>query len=92
MISAAQLQSENELKYTGFWPRVGASIIDTLIVAVITLPLLLQIYGRAYMESDALFLGTADLLISWVLPCIAIIAAGRRMSRALGTFTKGEPS
>ncbi|WP_066960998.1 RDD family protein [Microbulbifer sp. Q7] len=62
------------LEYTGFWPRVGASIIDTLMFMVITLPLLLVIYGWAYIESDALFLGTADVLINWVFPCIAIIA------------------
>lgn len=63
-----------ELEYTGFWPRVGASIIDTLIVMIATLPLLLLIYGWAYMESDTFIHGAADVLINWVFPCIAIIA------------------
>ena len=61
-------------KYTGFWPRVGASLIDTIIIIVITFPILISIYGWEYFEGDSFVAGFADFILSWVFPLIAIIA------------------
>lgn len=63
----------NDLEYVGFWLRVGASIIDTLLLGVFTWPLLNHIYGPSYWRTTALVKGPADFLISWVLPAITII-------------------
>ncbi len=62
------------MKYTGFWPRVGASLIDTVIIFVITYPILISIYGWSYLDDDNLVVGFADLLLSWVFPLVAVIA------------------
>jgi len=62
-----------ELEYVGFWPRVGASLIDTVLVVVICAPLLLWVYGPAYWESTRFIQGPADVLINWVLPAIAVV-------------------
>ena len=62
-----------ELEYVGFWARVGASIIDTLLVMVICAPLLLWIYGADYWLSDEFIKGPADVLINWILPAVAIV-------------------
>jgi uncharacterized RDD family membrane protein YckC len=62
-----------ELEYVGFWPRVGASLIDTLLVVAITAPLVTSIYGREYWMSEKLLHGPADFLITWVLPAVAVI-------------------
>jgi uncharacterized RDD family membrane protein YckC len=35
----------SELEYVGFWARVGAALIDTLLAALVLLPLLHFIYG-----------------------------------------------
>lgn len=32
--------SPRELEYVGFWPRVGATLIDTVLILVLTMPLL----------------------------------------------------
>jgi uncharacterized RDD family membrane protein YckC len=66
---------DNDFEYVGFWPRVGASIIDAVIILIITSPLLIAIYGWSYFtdESKPLIAGPADFLISWVLPAIAVI-------------------
>ena len=66
---------DNEFEYVGFWPRVGASIIDAIIVLVITTPLLVAIYGWAYFTNPgtSLIAGPADFLISWVLPAVGVI-------------------
>lgn len=67
---------ENELEYVGFWARTGATIIDSIIVIAVTFPLLIAIYGWAYFDAEktGFVAGTADFLISWVLPAIAVIA------------------
>jgi hypothetical protein len=41
---------EQELEYAGFWVRVGATIIDTLLIRAITVPLLVSIYGWGYFD------------------------------------------
>lgn len=62
-----------EFEYVGFWPRVGASLIDTALVTLICVPLVTSIYGRSYWTSDTLVHGPADFLINWVLPAIAVL-------------------
>jgi uncharacterized RDD family membrane protein YckC len=62
-----------ELEYVGFWPRLGATIIDSILVIVICYPLLTLIYGKQYWSSTALVQGPADLLLNWVLPAIAVV-------------------
>jgi uncharacterized RDD family membrane protein YckC len=63
----------NELEYAGFWIRVGASIIDTILLLVITLPLTMMFYGESMWENDSLIMGPADFLINWVLPAIGVV-------------------
>lgn len=64
-----------EFEYVGFWVRTGAAIIDTILMVLITAPLLVSIYGWDYFdgESSELIAGPADFLISWVLPAMAVI-------------------
>ena len=63
----------NDLEYVGFWPRVGASVLDTLLLIVVMYPLLVAVYGWAYFASEKLIQGPVDVLISFVLPAIAIV-------------------
>jgi uncharacterized RDD family membrane protein YckC len=65
--------NNEELEYVGFWPRVGASIIDTLLVMVICMPLATWYYGADYWLTAALIRGPADFVINWILPAIAIV-------------------
>ena len=63
-----------EKEYAGFWVRVGAALIDTFLVLLVTLPLLTAIYGSDYWSNDSLSMGVWDTLLSYVLPAIAVIA------------------
>lgn len=63
------------LVYAGFWIRVWASIIDSVLVMLIVLPLLTMIYGSMVFEPDGpLIMGPAHVLISYILPATAVIA------------------
>ena len=65
-----------DFQYVGFWRRVGASLIDTIWMMMITLPLVYLVYGPDYFDSEktGLVAGPADVLISWILPAVLVIA------------------
>lgn len=65
---------DKEIEYAGFWIRVWASIIDTVILMVIIVPILLSVYGTEYLGSEKLMYGPMDFLLNYVLPAAAIIA------------------
>ena len=58
--------------YVGFWKRTGAMVVDTLIVMLVTMPLLFAVYGPAYFArpSDEGFAGITDAVIQIVMPAI----------------------
>ena len=67
---------DQDLEYVGFWPRVGAAIIDTILLVLVTWPILIAIYGWSYLsvdESKPFIAGPADFLISWVFPILAVV-------------------
>jgi uncharacterized RDD family membrane protein YckC len=63
----------NDVAYAGFWIRAGASLIDTILMMVIIVPVLTIIYGKGYWSSEAVFLGVWDLLFNYILPAIVVI-------------------
>ena len=70
-----EAQEHPATEYAGFWIRVVASIIDTILVMMVTLPLLVAFYGWAYFDGEqtGLIAGPMDVLISWVLPAVAVV-------------------
>jgi uncharacterized RDD family membrane protein YckC len=66
-------EQTEELEYVGFLPRLGATIIDSILLAMLIYPLLYAIYGREYFTGGQLFAGVGDLIVNYVLPAIAII-------------------
>jgi len=63
----------NNLEYAGFWIRVGAAIIDSILMVIIILPILTAIYGEEYWMSEAFFLGFWDVLLNYILPAIVVV-------------------
>ena len=62
-----------EQDYAGFWIRVGASLIDTILIMVLTFPIATAIYGEAYWDSESLVAGLWDVVLSYILPAVAVI-------------------
>ena len=63
----------NQQEYAGFWIRTGAAMLDSLLIFIITLPLISVIYGEAYWTSESLIRGFWDAVINYVLPAFAVI-------------------
>lgn len=70
--------------YVGFWPRAGASLIDSCWMLLITMPLLVAIYGWEYFDGDTFVSGTWDVLISYVFPAVAVLVFWRYRSATPG--------
>lgn len=67
--------NESNVEYAGFWIRVGASIIDSVLLMLVTYPLLVAVYGWAGIDYSRAMrtTGFVDILLTWVLPIVAII-------------------
>jgi uncharacterized RDD family membrane protein YckC len=63
----------DELEYAGFWVRVGASVIDTVLLLAVLTPLLTLIYGSDYWTDPTAHTGTWDFLLNYVFPAAAVI-------------------
>ncbi len=66
-------QTKANLVYVGFWMRAWATVIDTVLLTAIILPILIGVYGVAYFDSRTLIHGPIDFIVSWVLPPVAAI-------------------
>ena len=64
---------DDDIEYAGFWVRVGAALIDTVLICVIIGPILTAFYGWSYWNADQLIRGPVDFLVSWVAPAVAVV-------------------
>jgi uncharacterized RDD family membrane protein YckC len=63
----------NEQEYAGFWIRVWASIIDTILMLIIIMPILFAIYGADLWDRESFVAGFWDFIFQYILPAIAVI-------------------
>jgi len=59
--------------YAGFWIRLGASLIDVLLMLIVVAIPLSFIYGEQYWLGEQLVYGVWDVLLNYVLPICATI-------------------
>lgn len=62
-----------ELTYAGFWIRTAASLIDSVLVLVIIVPVLTAIYGSEYWLGDPVITGPWDIVFNYVFPAVAVL-------------------
>jgi RDD family len=66
----------NEQEYAGFWIRTGAALIDSILILIITVPILTVIYGTDYWAGESIFLGFWDALLNYILPASLLLFSG----------------
>ncbi len=89
MTTAGDKMEHQDMEYVGFWPRLGAAIIDSLLLVAITFPALAMIYGLDYWKSDRFIEGPADFLLSWVLPAVLTLWFWVRTGQTPGKMAIG---
>jgi len=65
--------TNQDVVYAGFWYRLLATIIDSIIIAIVTVPLSFVIIGNEAFTSTSFISGPGDFLINWVAPSIYVI-------------------
>lgn len=63
----------NNYQYAGFWIRLGASLIDMVIIMIVIFVPLSLIYGADYWADEKLIHGVWDFLLSYIFPLIATV-------------------
>jgi uncharacterized RDD family membrane protein YckC len=63
----------NEVEYGGFWIRTGAALIDSILVVIITAPIVTVVYGIDYWTSEERFQGIIGFLLSYIFPIVAVL-------------------
>ena len=77
------------MRYVGFWARFAAFVVDTLLLLLITMPILLWAYGLSGMAEPVLVRGPVDFLVSWVAPIVATLMFWRYRSATPGKMIVG---
>lgn len=67
------LELPESIEYAGFWIRVMAALIDSVIVMIITLPITTAIYGEVPKDGYTYLQGGWDLVINYLFPAVAVI-------------------
>jgi len=71
--SDVQGNSPENFQYAGFWIRALASIIDTVLLIIVLIPLFLLIYGVDGMAAEDTATSPLELLITYVLAPLVVI-------------------
>ena len=81
----------NEYEYAGFWIRVWASLIDTVLLMLIITPIVGALYGwndAIELQLDSGFQPTR-FAVTWLLPAIAVLVFWRYRSATPGKMVIG---
>ncbi len=61
------------LNYAGFWLRVGASLVDTLIFVAVLAPALTLVYGTGYWTDAEAVAGPWDIVLNYLMPAVVTV-------------------
>lgn len=64
-------QESLEVEYVGFWPRLGASLVDGILMFIITMVLVAVFFGEAMEENYVP--GPMYFVLSYGLPALTVI-------------------
>ncbi len=80
-----------DYEYAGFWIRVWAAVVDSLLLVAVTTPILGMLYGWNYSFDSRLDGGfrPIEFIVSWILPALAILLFWRYRSATPGKMVIG---
>ena len=63
----------NDQEYAGFWIRAGATMIDSILLCAIFIPIFISVYGIDFYENSSASHGFFGLFLNYVLPAALVI-------------------
>lgn len=60
-------------RYVGFWVRLLASLIDSLLMLLVLLPLAFTFYGDELLETQGQLDGWANLVLNYLIPLAVVM-------------------
>jgi len=79
-----EMNDSMELEYVGFWLRLWAGVVDSLLLMMVLVPLTFTVFGWSRLVTEIHASGTSDLLVSWILPTVLILAIWTGRNRTPG--------
>jgi uncharacterized RDD family membrane protein YckC len=64
---------DDKVEYAGFWLRVWATVIDTVLLLVVLAPLLTALYGRSYWSAARFERSALEVVLSSLVPALAVV-------------------
>ena len=83
-----QIDPDNA-EFAGFWSRVFASILDSILQIIVFTPLLIMFFGMDVLMNPALDTGVTGFLIGNVLPALVVILFWKYKSATPGKIMMG---
>jgi len=63
------IEAPAQVEYVGFWPRLGAFVIDSFAVLFLVVPMLVWYFGDGWAYAE----GLTAFVFNWILPAIAVL-------------------
>jgi len=83
------VDGDADIEYVGFWARVGAALIDTLLMVVVSIPLLRLVYAISDLEQQAPTASLVEFAVSYVLPAVLVVLLWMKLSSTPGKMAIG---
>lgn len=83
------MEENSEMSYVGFWLRLVATLIDTILLLLINVPLMIAVYGPNYLLQGSYILGPAHIMLSYVMPVAIQLAFWITLSTTPGKMAVG---
>lgn len=71
--SENSVSTANAVNYMGFWARVLASIIDSILMLIVLVPIVFLLFGDTVMENEGQLDAVPNLIFNYLLPFCAIL-------------------
>ena len=73
-----------EFEYVGFWLRVWAGIVDSILLMLLIIPPILLIFGSSYLTALIHAAGPSEFLVTWFFPALLLFAIWTARNRTPG--------
>jgi uncharacterized RDD family membrane protein YckC len=77
---------QESYEYAGFWIRVAASLIDTLLFSIVIYPIIFMVYGAEYFTQNdpAVVYSPLSIFLSYILPIVVILTFWKKSQATPG--------